>query len=219
MGTTLILAGFVVLLLALFKGGRKAGHAPPVGGPVRRKTAAELAGDRGESAVRELLAGAGFEAVHDTYVPTAGGWTQVDHCVRAGNALVALETKNWSGELVAFRGREWTLVSRKGRRIGHHSPTVQNLQHAKALRAAFGGWWHNVVVLVGDCRPPEGLEGVVPGDGLIAALEEIARRPVSAANAEANARAWEAMVAADAALDKPAVRQQHLAALADRHAA
>lgn len=139
--------------------------------------------------------------------------------IPVGPLLLQLELARGRRKGRRKTGAVVALVSRGGRRIEQHSPVIQNLQHAKALRAEFGCCWHNVVALVGNCRLPKGLESEVPGDGLIAALEEIARKPIPVPAAEVNAKAWEAMAAADAAVDKGAARREQLAALAGRHAA
>ena len=137
--------------------------------------APSIKGAVGERSVRQLLAETGFEAIHDVYLPSPKGFTQIDHVIRAGGALVALETKNYTGTIKADPSWfKWTqYVGRTGNRF--LNPIKQNAVHVKALRTAVGGPIINLVAFVGDARFRGPMpDGVVLGSGLRQRLQEVA---------------------------------------------
>jgi hypothetical protein len=58
--------------------------------------------------VRAALDGLGVLAVHDVIVPDRRGLTQIDHLVRAPDAVLVLQTRRYSGIVSSeVNGREW----------------------------------------------------------------------------------------------------------------
>lgn len=60
---------------------------------------AGITGDKGEERVATALAALGVPALHDVILRDRLGLTQIDHIVRASDAIVVLETKNYSGHI------------------------------------------------------------------------------------------------------------------------
>lgn len=77
--------------------------------------------------------------MHDVYLRTAGGATQIDHIVRAGRTIFILETKHFGGACFGrAHERTWTHVNRGAKRR-FYNPLLQNDGHVAAVRRAVGG--------------------------------------------------------------------------------
>ncbi|MDE4914873.1 nuclease-related domain-containing protein [Methylobacterium sp. 092160098-2] len=122
------------------------------------------AGRIGERRVIGVVSRTGLPALHDIYLRTSGGATQIDHVVRAGRTLFILETKHYSGACFGRPGeRTWTQVSRGAKRR-FYNPLLQNDGHVAAVRRA-AGWGcrlRPLVVFTGSATFPAGMPaGVV----------------------------------------------------------
>jgi hypothetical protein len=83
--------------------------------------------------VRAALDGLGVLALHDVIVPDRRGMTQVDHLVRAPDAVLVLETKRYSvsGEV---NGRQWVQGFEDSTdRFVLPNPLRQNFRHCRAV--------------------------------------------------------------------------------------
>jgi hypothetical protein len=120
----------------------------------------------GEKAVRSLLAANGIEHIHDVYLPSRNGVTQVDHLALAGGSILVIETKNYEGSIYPQHGTiEWTQALAGGKvKNRFQSPLLQNLGHVRAVRslvAPFGSI-EGLVVFAGGASFPKGIpDGVV----------------------------------------------------------
>jgi hypothetical protein len=96
---------------------------------------AGLSGGKGEASVRAALDGLGVLAVHDVIVPDRRGLTQIDHLVRAPNAVLVLETKRYSGIVSGeVNGREWVqCFEDRAERFVLPNPLRQNFRHCRAV--------------------------------------------------------------------------------------
>lgn len=91
-----------------------------------------LKGRRGEAIVRKEIEKTGFQSLHDVYVEAGGRVSQIDHVVRAGGAWVAVETKNWRGDIRTF-GDTWKISGPDGKPQDVDSPIGQSRGHASTL--------------------------------------------------------------------------------------
>ena len=123
------------------------------------RSKAEKKGKQGEALVKKAIKAMHLEALHDVILPAQDGMTQVDHIVKVGNAIVVVETKNYSGSIYGKQwDKEWRQVFRKGKSIPFRNPILQNYGHVKAVQAAVGDDVdvRGVVLFVGSARFPKG---------------------------------------------------------------
>ena len=96
---------------------------------------AGITGDKGEVAVREALDALGVPALHDVIVRDGRGLTQIDHLVRAPDAVLVLETKCYAGLISGdVDSREWRqrFVDSE-ERFTLPNPLRQNYRHRRAV--------------------------------------------------------------------------------------
>lgn len=66
-----------------------------------------------------------------------GGSTQLDHVLVTPGGIIAIETKNFNGQIIGdIKQRNWTQVNNNGRNSKRHefySPVMQNDGHVKAI--------------------------------------------------------------------------------------
>ena len=122
------------------------------------------AGRAGERRVQAVVGRSGLPAMHDVYLRTPGGATQIDHIVRAGRTIFILETKHFGGACFGRpHERTWTHVNRGAKRR-FYNPLLQNDGHVAAVRRAVG-WGCRLrpfVVFSGSAAFPSGMpEGVL----------------------------------------------------------
>ncbi len=168
-----------LILLAVLGLCLLAAAATPMGR--RFPKASPEAGRIGERRVVGVVARTGLPALHDIYLRTPGGATQIDHIVRAGRTLFILETKHYSGACFGRPGeRTWTQVSRGAKRR-FYNPLLQNDGHVAAVRRA-AGWGcrlRPLVVFTGSATFPAGMPaGVIDLPELDRLLAKAARWPV-----------------------------------------
>ena len=141
-----------------------------------------LAGVAGELKIRTVVERRYDNSLHDIYLPSRSGVTQIDHVVLVGGAIVVIETKNYGGLIIGDeKSQKWTQVMGKGSaRSTFMNPIHQNVGHVSAVRMALGGDVtipiRNLVVCVGDAkfgRPRP--ENVIVLSNLSSKLEQIAR--------------------------------------------
>lgn len=150
----LLLATLVLLLLAA--------AATPIGR--RFPKPSPEAGRIGERRVIGVVLRTGLPAMHDVYLRTPKGATQIDHIVRCGRTIFVVETKHYAGACFGRTGeRTWTQVSRGAKRR-FYNPLLQNAGHVAAVRRAVGRGCRIVpiVVFTGSAVFPSGMpSGVV----------------------------------------------------------
>lgn len=141
------------------------------------KSSAKRKGDDGECRVAKEIERVGFSAVHDIYLPSKHGTTQIDHVAKIGNAIVVMETKNYAGAIYGTaKERDWRQVFRKGKSFSFPSPINQNKGHVDAVRDVVGpeADVRSLVVFAGDAKFPKGVpEGVVRFPDLAQRMREI----------------------------------------------
>lgn len=153
-----------------------------------------LAGVAGELKVRTFVERRYSSSLHDVYLPSKGGVTQIDHIVLAAGAIVVIETKNYNGLILGeANSHKWVqMLGRGGTKHPFMNPIHQNAGHVSAVRMAIGNDLDvtviNLVVFVGAAkfgRPlPDGV--IILGD-LGSRLDEIVRDHPADASARA---AW-----------------------------
>lgn len=96
---------------------------------------AGITGEKGEASVREALAALGVPALHDVIVRDGRGLTQIDHLVRAPDAVLVLETKRYAGIVSGeMDGREWVQrFPDTAERFTLPNPLRQNYRHRRAV--------------------------------------------------------------------------------------
>jgi len=100
-----------------------------------RELEASILGHRGEAATAAVLERLGLPALHDVVLEDGQGLTQIDHLVLLDDAIVVLETKNFSG-LITGRpdGRHWTQQGETGGLLYRlRNPLRQNDRHLLAV--------------------------------------------------------------------------------------
>ena len=171
---------------------------------------AGITGRKGESAVARALAALGHQALHDVILADLFGVTQVDHIVRAPDAILVIETKTYGGHITGSpEGGEWLQHLVNGEvRHAFQNPARQNHRHCRAVEAALAGYDVPVVVAIVSagsatfCAELEGM--VVPIDRLGDLFRPL---PPRAHDAAALERAWHQLVAAVAAAEPR--REEH----------
>ena len=171
---------------------------------------AGITGRKGESAVARELAALGHPALHDVILTDLFGVTQVDHLVRAPDAILVIETKTYGGHITGtLDGGEWMQhLAHDEIRHAFQNPAHQNHRHCRAVEAALAG--HDVpiagaVVSAGSATFCAELKGMVVPIGRLGELF----RPSSprACDAAALGRAWHQLVSAVAAAEPR--REEH----------
>ena len=148
--------------------------------PIRRRfpKPSPEAGRIGERRVIGIVSRSGLPALHDVYLRTPRGATQIDHIVRSGRTLFIIETKHLAGACFGRTGeRTWTQVSRGAKRR-FYNPLLQNDGHVAAVRrvAGRGCRIRPLVVFTGSAVFPSGMpDGVVDLPGLDRILARSAR--------------------------------------------
>lgn len=164
----------------------------------------------GERRIRGQLKTFGAESLHDVYLASARGVTQIDHLALVGGAIVVIETKNYGGAIYGDEGRrKWTQSFAGGRvKSQFQNPLEQNRGHVKAVESALGGGIViGQVVFVGGAKFPKGMpEGVTDARGLNQALRMIIQR--NPANQQTSER-WKRLKAMVAETDRSAVKAVH----------
>lgn len=130
-----------------------------------RKTDAERKGADGERKVAAEIARIGLDGMHDVYLRSARGTTQIDHIVKVGNAIVVIETKAWNGFIYGdVTEKKWRQSFRRRQSKSYLNPIVQNAGHVKAVRNIVGDVAdvRSLVVMAGGATFPKGMpSGVV----------------------------------------------------------
>lgn len=183
----LIGVGLLKSLMPRKKSGRRV-RRTAVQTPAKPKTDEEkdyerrLAGVAGELKVRTFVERRYASSLHDVYLPSKSGVTQIDHIVLAAGAIVVIETKNYNGLILGDAGtHKWMQMMGKGSAGSPFmNPIHQNAGHVSAVRMALGQDLDvpviNLVVFVGDAKFGRPLpEGVITLAGLGSHLDVIAR--------------------------------------------
>lgn len=125
----------------------------------KRPPAAIIKGQDGERRVAKVIASLGFPALHDVYLPSDNGTTQIDHIVRAGNCIVVIETKNFGGLLYGdAEDHNWRQSFRRRDSRSFFNPLKQNAVHVKSVRKITGpeADVRPLVLMAGTSRFPNG---------------------------------------------------------------
>lgn len=179
-----------------------------------------LAGVAGELKVRTFIERRYANSIHDTYLPSKSGVTQIDHIVLVAGAIVVIETKNYGGLILGDeRGQKWTQVMGRGAaRSSFMNPIHQNVGHVSAVKMALGADAavpvQNLVVFVGDAkfgRPLPGNVIVLPDLGR--KLEQIAQEHPAADHAK---DVWPMLCSHCLAKPRPVLEAEHRETLARR---
>lgn len=171
---------------------------------------AGITGRKGESTVARTLAALGHQALHDVILADLFGVTQVDHIVRAADAILVIETKTYGGHITGTpEGGEWLqhLANNEVRHV-FQNPARQNHRHCRAVEAALAGYDVPVVgaiVSAGSATFCAELEGMVVPIGRLGDL--FRPLPPRAHDAAALESAWHQLVAAVAAAEPR--REEH----------
>lgn len=179
-----------------------------------------LAGVAGELRVRTLLERRYDNSLHDVYLPSKNGVTQIDHIVVVAGAIVVIETKNYGGLILGDAGNhKWSQIMGKG--VAPNSfmnPIHQNAGHVSAVRMALGSGLEipvvNLVVFVGDGKFGRPLpKNVVSFSSLGSRLEGIGNaHPTSGAVKEA----WPILCGSCLAKPRTVLEAEHLETLERR---
>jgi hypothetical protein len=136
-----------------------------ISGLRNRPTAAAVKGQDGERRVAKVIASLGFPALHDVYLPSGNGTTQIDHIVRAGNCIVVIETKNFGGVLYGdVHDQNWRQSFQRRDSRSFFNPLKQNAVHVKSVKkiAGPGADVRQLVVMAGTSKFPNGFpDGVL----------------------------------------------------------
>lgn len=76
-----------------------------------------------------------YVILNDIMLETSYGTTQIDHVVLSVNGLFVIETKNYNGWIFGGANSEYWTQNLYGNKYKFRNPILQNLGHAKALRA------------------------------------------------------------------------------------
>jgi hypothetical protein len=103
---------------------------------------ASIKGDAGEDEVRAALSGLDeddYAIFHDLTLPSARGYTQIDHIVVSEFGVFVIETKNYRGWIFGKRdNKNWTQSiynqrTRRAQKQRFQNPLHQNYGHIKAV--------------------------------------------------------------------------------------
>lgn len=179
-----------------------------------------LAGVAGELKVRTFIERRYANSIHDTYLPSKRGVTQIDHIVLVAGAIVVIETKNYGGLILGDeKAQKWTQVMGRGTaRISFMNPIHQNVGHVSAVKMALGAdaavSVENLVVFVGDAKFGRPLPGnVIALSDLGCKLEQIAREHPAAAHAK---DVWPTLCSHCLAKPRPVLEAEHRETLSRR---
>jgi hypothetical protein len=171
---------------------------------------AGITGRKGEAAVARALALLGYAALHDVLLPDQFGVTQIDHVVRASEAIVVIETKTYGGHITGtLHGSDWVQHLAAGDiRNVFQNPARQNHRHRRAVEAALAGFNVAIVgciVSAGSATFCAGLKGtVVP----ICQIGDLFRQnPARTCNPMILEEVWNQLAAAVAAAEPR--REEH----------
>lgn len=116
------------------RGARNAAAPTPAELEYRRR----LDGVAGELKVRRLIEQRYAHSLHDIYLPSRTGTTQIDHVFLVGDRIFVVETKNYSGMVFGDpQGRSWTQILAGGSvRMPFLNPIRQNALHVNAVKLA-----------------------------------------------------------------------------------
>ena len=172
------------------------------------------AGAKGEHAVKRELQRIFSETAHNFYLPLPGGrgLTEIDHVALTPNGILVIETKSYSGEIIARPDDStWTQIKGRSRR-SFQNPLRQNQAHIKAVQAlgldvpVIGH-----VVFAGQARFHNGIpEGVSSLSNLSDDLNELTRGRIS----DELHSAWEKLLS-HVRTDREA-KKEHLRGLKER---
>jgi hypothetical protein len=169
---------------------------------------AGITGEKGEDLVLAALAKLGAPALHNVILPDRRGLTQIDHIVRAPDAIVVLETKHYGGVVGGeLDSREWTqCFEGSPDRFMLPNPLRQNYRHRVAVETLIATDAVRVrshVVVTGKARLEEQLRGSVVS---LAELERVVTGNTAVSQSWLDA-AWHKLQAAAEA--SPALRDAH----------
>lgn len=104
---------------------------------------ARMAGAVGEAKVASALIklGSKYAVLNDLLpIPCRGRTAQIDHLVIAGNTIILIETKAWSGSAsVLSRGKTWERYNKAGIKTGTvESPAAQSIRHRDTVACFIG---------------------------------------------------------------------------------
>jgi Nuclease-related domain len=178
---------------------------------------AGVIGRKGESAVARVLSALGVPALHDALLPDLLGVTQLDHLVRAPDAIMVIETKTYGGHITGtLDSAEWVQHLAAGE-IQHvfQNPVHQNHRHCRAVEAALTGLdvpVAGIIVSAGSATFCEALAGaVVPLPRLDDVLQRSSGRRHDPVHLD---HAWRRLVGV--AADAESRREEHGDALRQR---
>jgi restriction system protein len=171
-----------------------------------------IKGWAGERAVKDALDRAGFRHLHDVYLPSKGGVTQIDHIVLAGGAIVVVETKNYSGWIFGEEKQGRWTVSLAGGRSKHsfQNPLRQNHGHIRSVESALdrSAPVTGLVAFTAGSHFPKGMPpGVIRVSGLATALRQIAKDTPADRTGEA---AWRKLESLAQGTDRKAAKGEHM---------
>jgi Nuclease-related domain len=163
---------------------------------------AGIIGRKGESAVARTLGDLGVPALHDVLLADLMGLTQVDHLVRARDAILVIETKTYGGHITGAVDRaEWVQhLANDETRHAFQNPAYQNHRHCRVVEAIVAGLDVRVagcVVFAGTATFCDELQGAVVPTARLPAL--FRGNPPRVCNALHLDRAWERLIVAAAA--------------------
>ncbi|WP_158744948.1 nuclease-related domain-containing protein [Acidisphaera sp. L21] len=129
---------------------------------------AAIIGRKGEGAVARALSNLGMPALHDVLLPDLLGVTQMDHLVRASDAIMVIETKTYGGHITgSLDSAEWVQHLAAGEvRHALQNPVHQNHRHCRAVQVVLAGLLvpiAGIIVSAGSATFCDDLKGrVVP---------------------------------------------------------
>lgn len=175
-----------------------------------KATSAMLKGQDGERRVAGIVKSLGYPALHDIYLPSTNGTTQIDHVVRVGNGIFVIETKNLSGAIYGTASdRNWRQVFRRGSSRSFLNPIKQNAIHYKSVRQLVGpeADIRPLVVMAGSATFPQGIpDGVIP----ITDLKQHLRLAfVDAGRYGTVEKPWETIVTVAAGTNRRVAKAEH----------
>lgn len=176
----------------------------------KRPTEATVKGQEGERRVAKVIASLGFPALHDVYLPSDNGTTQIDHIVRVGNCVLVIETKNFGGVLYGnAHDQNWRQSFRRRDSRSFFNPLKQNAVHVKSVKKIAGpeADVRQLVVMAGTSRFPNGIpDGVLH----VADLKQWLRLAfVDAGKYGTVAEPWERLMRAAKVGNSRAARSDH----------
>lgn len=117
-----------------------------------------------------------YHLLNNITLPYEDGTTQIDHILVSTRGIFVIETKHYSGELLANeKSPAWTQIVRMAR-IQMPNPIRQNYRHVRAVRDLLDfipkEYIHSIVVFTGDAVFKTKIpEGVVYLSGLVGHIQ------------------------------------------------